>query len=191
MKDSALRRRIAPSVPLRLELKEDDGKSFIREFRLCFDFNAAARIKEKTGVSVLNFVEAWSQIIDPRLVSTMFWAAILANNPEYNTFGEDGKPTDEGLEVIRSYMDDANSEQILEALWSAYLLSLSKEKREAVQKIRKDAEANRDRTPPGNQGNPPVPLSVPAELPTTAKNGSGSGQSQDMISDLVTASSAV
>ncbi len=183
MPDSPLRRRIAPSIPLKLDLKDDSGTSFVREFRLCFDFNTCARIKDKTGVSMLNFIEAWSQILDPRLVSTMFWAAALAHSPEYNTKDDDGKPTDDGLECLRSYMDDANSEQICEALWQAYLLSLSKDKREAVEKLRASAERKLS-----NQPIPPAPLSaVPA--PTMATNGSDSGQLPATTSDSALTSS--
>jgi hypothetical protein len=182
----ALQRRLPPSVPLRLELDTDSGMKDIREFKLSFTVNAAAVIKEKTriadpssgkiidpGVSLLNFIEAWSQISDPRLLRLMFWAAVLAHHPEYDTKDEDGKPNNEGLETIGSLVDETVSDQIGEALWQAYLKSLSKDKRDAVIKVRKMAEDQ------AKSGNPPVPSSVSpdATTATMTTTGSNSGPS--------------
>lgn len=164
--NSPLMRRLPPSVPLRLELATDAGMTDIREFKLCFTVNAAAAIKEKTrivdpssgkiidpGVSLLNFIEAWSQISDPRLLRVMFWAAVLCHHPEYDTRDEDGRLTDEGIDTIGTLIDETVSDQIGEALWQAYLKSLSKTKREAVIKVREMAEKQIQ----SQQGNPPVP----------------------------------
>jgi hypothetical protein len=167
----ALQRRLPPSHPLRLELATDGGFVDIREFKLCLDLNAAALIKEKTDVSLLNFVEAWTKIGDPRLLRVMFWAAVLAHHPEYND--------PEGLETIGSLVDETVSEQVAEALWQTYLKSLSKSKREAVLELRKKAEElgkdnGRPPEPSGNSGTPAPVTAIP-----TATNGSNSTQSQD------------
>ena len=168
----ALQRRLPPSHPLRLELATDGGMTDIREFKLCFDVNAAAVIKEKTGVSLLNFVEAWTQIGDPRLLRVMFWAAVLAHHPEYNSKDDTGKLTDEGLETIGSLVDETVSEKVAEALWETYLKSLSPAKRKAVLELRKLAEEQ------AGKPNPPAPSgstgpATATAIPTTT-NGSSS-----------------
>ena len=186
---SALQRRLPPSVPLRLELETDvAGFRDIREFKLSFTVNAAAVIKEKTriadpatgkiidhGVSLLNFIEAWSQISDPRLLRVMFWAAVLAHHPEYDTRDENGRPTDEGLETIGTLVDETVSDQIGEALWQAYLKSLSKSKREAVIKVREMAEKEA-RNPKENPPEPSPDTSAGAAA-TMTTTGSSSGLS--------------
>lgn len=174
MGNTALRKRLAPAAPLTLELADADGGKFVVSFRLCFDFNAAAEIKEKTGLSILNFAAFWSQIDDPRVLSVTFWAAALAHSPEYRTRDEQGKPTDEGLEVIRSYMTDDNAEPIADVLWAAYLLSLSKEKRQAVEAARERAKKRQEA---GDR--PQTPAPVPA---TTTPISSTCGPSPDTTS---------
>ena len=137
---TALKRRIAPSVPLKLQLDDDGGTNFVREFRLSFDFNAAALIEEKTGLNLLT-AEVWTSGLSSRSLSVMFWAAVLANHPEYAFPDEHGEPTDEGLEIIRSYMDVGNTDAIHGALWDAYFISLPKEKREALEKAKAELTA--------------------------------------------------
>ena len=173
---SPLLRRLPPSVPLRIELATDSGMTDIREFKLAFTVNAAAVIKERTGVSLLNFIEAWSQISDPRLLRVMFWAAVLSHHPEYDTRDEQGKPTDEGLDTVGTLIDETVSDQVGEALWQAYLKSLSKTKREAVIKVREMAE--KEAQSPKNPPTPPATESGQAAQMTTT-NGSNSGPSGD------------
>lgn len=136
---TALRRHIAPSVPLSLDLTDDAGGKLLRRFRLAFDFNAAAEIKTRIGLKLLDG-SIWQHIDDPVVFSVMFYAAVLAHQPEYRTRDDAGEPTDEGLEVIRSYMQESNAEVITEALWQAYLAWLPKEKRELMERLRAKAE---------------------------------------------------
>lgn len=179
MSASALRRRIAPSTPLTLELEDDSGGKFVKTFRLCFDFNAGAEILDRTGLSLLNG-SIWQHIDKPTVFSVMFYAAILANHPEYRTVDEKGEPTDEGLEVIRSYMQEANAEPITEALWKAYLAFLPKEKRELMEKLRMKAE--------GKGSTSPLAAATPEATPESPIS-SSSGPLPDTTSGLVMKSS--
>jgi hypothetical protein len=170
---TALKKRIAPSVALKLELADDSGATFTREFRLSFDFNAAALIEEKTGLNLLT-AEVWTKGLSSRSLSIMFWAAVLANHQEYAATNGRGELTEEGLEIIRSYMDVGNIDVIHEHLWNAYFISLPKEKREALEKARAELTAA------AKAGQKPSPLAAAPE--TAPLHGSSSGPSQDTIS---------
>ena len=52
-----------------------------------------------------------------------------------------GGPSSEGLEVIGSYIDESNSDDVFEALWAAYLLSVDPKKREAADKWMAEVKA--------------------------------------------------
>lgn len=125
--NESLKRRIAPSVPLVLQLEDDDGGVSTRTLRLSFDFNAIALIEERTGIGVLDG-EIWS-VLDPRrkktgatekasfaaVASIMLWAAVIANHPEYGG--------DEGLICLRSYMSPQNTAEIVTAIGEAFAAS--------------------------------------------------------------------
>lgn len=128
-----LRKRLAPAVPLTLNLEDDDGGKFSRSFKLCFDFGAGVAIRDKTGLNLRDFA-IWKESERPDVLSVMLWAAILRHQPEYDS--------EEGLEVIESYLDDGNFDQVSEALWQAYLKYVSKEKREFLTKMREKVEQN-------------------------------------------------
>jgi hypothetical protein len=140
----ALRRRIVPSVPLTLELTDDSGSTFSRSFRLSYDFNAFALINERTGLSVLGG-NIWTKL-DERVLGVMLWAAVLANHEEY--------ASEEGLGVIRSYMDSGNADLIMEKVFDAYCVSLPADKRDLLQKAKERLLRGEDPTkaPPGPSG---------------------------------------
>lgn len=141
---SLLRKRMAKSVPLRLDLEDDmTGATFTRSFRLTFDFNAIAYCEEKSGLGFLTG-EIWTKLTATN-VSLMLYAAILANHPEYWTVDRHGNPTPEGLEVLRSYLDAGNMAIVMRALNDAFMQSLPAEKRaelEAKQKAEESKGAN-------------------------------------------------
>ncbi len=175
--DSALKRRIAPSVPLKLELDDDKGEKFVKNFRLSFDANAAAEIEERTGFNMLRG-EIWEKLSFKGL-SIMLWAAALANHPEYDTEDADGERTDEGLRVIRSYMGIGNTPQISEAVEKAFLASLPKDKREAIEAEKKQRDKD------------PLAVAGAANPEATAEQpGSNSGPSLATTSDSDAKSSA-
>lgn len=187
-KNGALRRRVAPSVPLTLELEDDAGGKFTRSFRLAFDMNAAAEIEERTGLSLLD-AGIWQHINEPVAFSVMFYAALLANHPEYRTVDDEGEASDEGLEVIRSYMQESNAEPITEALWKAYLIYLPREKRELMEKLRAKAEAQR--SDGGAEADPfGPPAATAAVTAATGPAGSSSGASPATTSGSAMTSSA-
>jgi len=169
----AIKRRIAPSVPLTLDLKDDSGATFKRDFRLSFDFNATALVEERTGLNLLT-AEVWTSGLSSRSLSIMLWAAVLAHHPEY--------AGDEGLEAIRSYMDVGNTDPIHGALWDAYFISLPKEKREALEEAKKKLEA----------GEKTDPLAMPPEAAKSESLSIGlnSGQSPATTLDSASKSSA-
>lgn len=166
MSQTALKRRIAPSVPLNLELEEDAGAKSVKNFRLSFDFNAKAEIEERTGLNLLT-AEVWTKM-SARTLSIMLWAAVLANHPEYRTEDGKGNETDEGLEVIRSFMEVGNSDAIHDALWNAYFISLPKDRRELLEKARKELmEAAKARA----EGRPLPLAQVPENPPAQPSQG--------------------
>lgn len=174
--------RIAPSYPLKLELDDDDGGKLIHNFRLSFDFNAFARIEErlpddlkKAGVTMLD-LRIWTKL-SAGVVGLMLWAAVLAKHPQYLTVDEEGEPTDEGLEVIRSFIDLGNATQIGEALWEAYLLNFPKQRAEELRKLKAG-----DTVPNG-----PAPAADPP--PAESQDGSSSGPQLATTSVSATASS--
>ena len=125
----ALKRRIVPGVSLALDLKDDDGTQMQRVFRLTFDYNAMALIGEYTGGDATGQV-VWAGMNASKL-SIIFWAAVLACHPEYA--GE------EGLGVIRSYMDRGNQQQIFDALYEAHALALPEKERKLVLEAKEKA----------------------------------------------------
>lgn len=149
---TAMRRRIAPSHQITLDLVDDDGSKFSRSFRLSFDMNVIVLIEEKTGLGLANG-EIWDYLgekmsRDPKkakreynaqpsiavVVSTMLWAAVLPHHgDEYGT--------DEGLAVIRSYMDISNFSQIAIELEKAFVATIPKDRLEALKKAAPDGGA--------------------------------------------------
>lgn len=134
----ALRRRIAPSVPLKLELLDDSGDTLIRNFRLSLDFNAACYFQDKTGFSLIDGA-TWNDT-RPVTIATMLYAAIMALQPEYVTVDEAGEPTDEGMEVLRSYMDAGNCMDIQNALFEAFVATLKPARQAEIRLAREEAE---------------------------------------------------
>jgi hypothetical protein len=190
---SALRKRIAPSVALALNLETDSGGKMSRTFRLCLDFNAISEIEERTvsprnpqGISLLRG-DIWGKLSASTL-RVMLWASVLAHHPEFDTYDEEGKRTDDGLEVIGSYMDAGNTEAIAEALWHAYLASNSEEKRKILEQARLKIENETPKA--GGDAIPLVPAPAPSETLAGIENGSSSMPSQDSISDSPKANSA-
>jgi hypothetical protein len=174
--NSALRRRIAPSVPLTLELLDDGGATFKREFRLAFDFNVCATIEEKTGVNVLDAIDFLKRLISPKTISVYFWAALLPHHPEYD------EP--EGLRVVRSYMDESNLEKISEAVVDAYLQYCPEKKRNALREIIEKGKKGENPT------QPPKPAEPEAAATANPSPGSSSGPLPEATSALAMTNSA-
>jgi hypothetical protein len=179
--ETALKRRIAPSVPLTLELDDDNGSKMVRNFRLSFDANAAAEVEERTGFNMLRG-EIWEKLSFKGL-SVMFWASVLANHPEYDTEDQHGNRTDDGLRVIRSYMGIGNTAQISEVVEKAFLASLPKHKREAIEAERIRREKEKAPFVAAAAGGTETP-------PAAAQPGSNSGPSPDTTSASPSESSA-
>jgi hypothetical protein len=166
---SALQRRVAPSASLTLEFTDRSGAKTKKKLELAFDFNAGAHVEELTrrdGFAgyKLTDMRIWTHITEPILLRAMFWASLLAHQPEY--------ATPEGLEIVGSYMDESNQAAVIEALENAYLLYLPKEKREWVEEMRA-AELAGEKPPPD-------PTAPSAE--GTASSSSSSGPSPDTTS---------
>jgi hypothetical protein len=154
-KPMQLRRRIAPSVPLRLNVLDDSGDELQRTFNLSLDFNAACYVQEHIGKSLLDG-PTWEDT-SPITISTMFYAAILAKHPEYDTRDEKtGEPTTEGIEIIRSLMDAGNAKQIQNALFDAFVATLPPDRQAAIKAAREKAEAEAQASSP----NAPAPAAA-------------------------------
>jgi hypothetical protein len=173
---SQLRKRLAPATPITLEMTDDNGDKFSRSLKLCFDFAAGVAIEEKTGLNLRDF-KILTEMEKPTAMSVVFWAALLRHQPEYDS--------EDGLEVVRSYMDESNYELIAEALWHAYLAYQSKAKREFLAKMRQQAE---ERIQRGETASP-LPESA-AGRETSPSPGTTSGPSAASTSGSPTTSSA-
>jgi hypothetical protein len=167
-----LRRRIAPSVPLTLNITNEDGSTFSVSFQLRFDFNVLARIEEKTGKRMLTGMDIWKQMTATTL-SAMLWSAVIPSNPEYDS--------PDGLEAIRSYLNNETADQASNALWEAYLLFLPKKEAEDLREH--VAKVNAEGKPAEN----PPKVEQPSALTST---GSTSGQSPKEPSESASSASA-
>jgi hypothetical protein len=110
---TALRRCVAPSVPLSLDLSENNGRRFHLEVQLSFDFNALAAFQKQTGINPLEG-NVWERP-SPVVLRALFWAALLAEQPEYDS--------DDGLRIAGSYMRPDSVIAIAEATQEAWLIS--------------------------------------------------------------------
>lgn len=173
---SQLRKRLAPSTPITLEMVDDNGDKFSRSLKLCFDFAAGVAIEEKTGLNLRDF-KILTEMEKPTAMSVVFWAALLRHQPEYDS--------EEGLEAVRSYMDESNYDLIVEAVWNAYLLYQSKAKREFLAKMRQQADEKLKR---GETASPLAESATGRE--TNASPGATCAPSAASTSDSPTTSSA-
>lgn len=149
-----LKRRIRPSVPVDLEV---DGEK--HTFDLAFDFNALARIEEKTDLKTINILAIWRNLGSARVLGAVFWAATLLYQPEYDS--------EEGYRVLQSLLGPENWDPISGKLWDAYMLFLPPDQRKVMTDLRQKAEAD-----------PTTPPDAKAATAGSA-TGSDSGQSPD------------
>lgn len=162
-KSTALRRRIAPSVPLEISFSDENGE-FTRAYRVAFNLNVLAEISEKTGLSALSF-DLWTKL-DARVLRAMLWAALLPNHPEFDTHDRNGR-TDEGIETIGSWLQGDNQENAARALWDAYLLYLPKDQAELLRTEREKAEKGTPASAPEKSGEVPLDSSNSGPLLAT------------------------
>lgn len=155
-RSEALRKRITPSVPITLELEDDGGAKFTKSFHVSFDYNTVTTIEERTGLQMVSGKEHESVWKNPtaRVTSIMFWAAILNHHPEY--------ASDEGLKIIRSYMDASNATKIAKAMNDAFVLTLSKEQQEHIRSEEKKEEEKAEARKKAQEEGKPDPT-PPAE----------------------------
>jgi hypothetical protein len=172
-KNTALRRRVAPSAPLEISFSDENG-SFTQTYRVAFDLNVFAEISEKTGVPALS-LDLWTKL-DARVLRAMLWAALLPNHPEFDTRDRKGR-TNEGIETIGSWLDGDNQERSAHALWEAYLLYLPDDQAEELRMRREKAETGTPAASPEKSG----------EVPLVSSN---SGPLLDMTSESPNAKSA-
>jgi hypothetical protein len=212
-KVTPIKRRIAPSVPLKLDLEDDSGAKFSREFRLSFDLNAAARIQLRMARRIREEIdEEVEEEIDGKKVKKMVTRMVTHDVPGPNL----GDPaiwsrivrepvckgvvfwasvlahhpeydSDEGFECIQSYLDDDNEDVVIEALWDAHIFYVSKAKREYMIQWKANAEKRRQEATE-RPTMPATPNATPEEIAT--KTGSNSGPSPDTTSASLKASSA-
>ena len=121
-------------------LEEPGSGHYKLELKLAFDMNAAAAIQEKTAEPRTDFrgylltdFYIWSRIGEPKLLKAMFWAALLAHQPEYDSA--------EGFDTAGTFIQENNAQQIVDALETAYYAFLPKDKAEKIQKIKAEVEA--------------------------------------------------
>jgi hypothetical protein len=123
---SPIQKRLAPSVPLELRVKDSEGNETIFNLKLVFDFNAYALVETHAPANVpINMLRPDSVLPlvgDPQgkgatIISLMLWAAL-------NAYHADDFGGEEGLEAIRSFLSYDNLEAVTKAVLEAFLLSL-------------------------------------------------------------------
>jgi hypothetical protein len=135
---SALKRRVAPAASLTLDYVDHSGARTKKQLLLSFDFNSAARVQELTDYRLTD-LSIWTHITEPILLRAMLYCSLLAHQPEF--------ATEDGLEIVGSWMDESNQAAIVTALEEAYLLWLPKEKREFLEKLRADQATGKEPEP--------------------------------------------
>lgn len=178
----ALRRHVVPFTPVTIRTEQIGGGFEALDLKLAFDMNAAAALQEKTiakhrpdGLSLTD-LRVWNHVGEPLVFRAMLWAATLVHQPEYNT-GDD-----QGLLTIGSFIQENNSQEIIEALWKAYLAFLPAKKRDILAKFKEEAERG--------ETNRPLDVTKTAPNETIPSVGSSSGPSPDTISASASANSA-
>lgn len=125
------KKRLVQSVPLVLTFESGENETTQLALRLAFDFNAFAAIEGKTGLNMLRG-DLFRQLNATNLVVAL-WAAVQINQPEFGG--------DEGLGFLGSIVDLSNSADVGTAIKRAFMLSLAKEQREAIEKAEAEEEA--------------------------------------------------
>lgn len=129
------------SVPLVLEV---DGGAHKLPLKLAWSMKAVllmeARLRQSgINVNVIQDLRSFWRNIDSSKLTAAVWATSLQENPE---FGDD-----EGFDVISSFITQDNAGVAIDALWNAFLESLSPERRDALKKAaEEDAKAGTDPT---------------------------------------------
>jgi hypothetical protein len=119
MSQTAIKKRIAPSVPLDLEIEGADGSIISYKWKVRINYNVLADAQEVSkhnfmgGNGILDWVD------DPSRIRALLWAALLPEQPELR----------EEMLTIGEYLDGSNRSQVLEALFNAFSLYLHKDKR--------------------------------------------------------------
>jgi hypothetical protein len=136
-KSTALRRRVAPSVPLEISFSDENG-SFAETFQVAFNLNVLAEISEKTGLTALGY-DIWLHV-DAKTLRAILWAALLPYQDDFDTYAKNGRRTDEGLKVVGSWLTPENQEKAATALYEAFLLYLPADEAARVRAERAEAE---------------------------------------------------
>lgn len=173
---TALKRRIAPSVPLVLTARNNDGKEEKLELQLCLDADALCALEEKVptlNTLSLNGLEIFCRM-NMRILGAALWASALRHHPEYDTIDAAGRPTNDGLDAIRSFVDLGNAPEVTKALEAAYMATLSEEQKEWLKKLRESEPRAADPT-------------SGAATPAPSSPGETSGPSADTTSASLTA----
>jgi hypothetical protein len=158
-----IKRRVCPAYPLKVEYTER-GKRESLTLNLVFDFNALALIQERTNLNLLEG-EIWKGL-GPECLGVIVWAAARARQEELA--GEDG------LEIVRSYLDGQNSEAVAEATIRAFAETLPESRKAAYLTLLERAKTA------GTEERAPDPFGPQVEAPLS--HGSSSGLSSATIS---------
>jgi len=126
-KTSAIRHHIAPSIPLSLDLIDENGARRL-DLKLSFDFNSFAAIEDKIGINMLQNASDFFDNLSADKLRVALWAALQIHNEGYEG--------DAGLEIVGSYLSYTNAVEVASALRAAFVAGLGPE----VQKAIKDAE---------------------------------------------------
>jgi len=186
-KETALRRRITPSVPLQLKMADENGETFTLDLRLSFDMNAGMAIQKRTGINIHD-LSMWKDVDEPLFLAGVLWGAVLSRHPEYDTEDATGESTDEGLKAIGSYIDDSNRDAVAEALWNAHMLYLSPERRAFMETLKAKEEAARQARMRGEAGEPDPPKPAPSRPETETAESSSAGPTSGPSPDTTSAS---
>ncbi|VVB52225.1 Uncharacterised protein [uncultured archaeon] len=154
-----LKRRLTPSYAFTFEVETDAGLERLA-LRLCFDFNALSLVEEKTGFSLLT--GAIFNHLTAGITLTMFWAAVIAYQPEYAVAG--------GREVLGSMITHRNAGPVADAVEECFVQSLPPDQQERIRLAKEEAKAKLEAKRKALEAGQPVEDSSnpPTVTPATA-----------------------
>lgn len=153
-----LKRRLTPSFPFTLEVETEAGIERL-SLRLCFDFNALSLVEERTGWSLLT--GAIFSHLNASTTLTMFWASVLAYQPEYAVEG--------GREVLGSMITHKNAQPVADAVEACFVASLPPDQQARIAKAKEEAMAKLEAKRKALEAGEPVPADAnpPTVTPAT------------------------
>lgn len=116
---SILRKRITPSVPFILKVKDANGDVFENSFQIAYDFNALCLLEDKLNINVLTQFGHLLTSPSASTIAILLWAGVQKNHPDY--------AGDEGLDALGSNLNLESAKLAFAACAEALVAQLPEE----------------------------------------------------------------